>query len=116
MTLEETITGAKNRARYCFAGNNYSFGLESGLMPVPYSRTGYMNVVCCAIYNHNTYLFNEPYIGLSSSFELPIDIINLIINQKVESSDAFKQLGYTKKEKLGKAEGSIGILTNVQSK
>ena len=54
MSLEEIIRGAKNRARNSFSiGENcdYGIGLESGLMDVPYTKTGHMNVCACAIYD-----------------------------------------------------------------
>ena len=34
MTLQEIVSGAKNRARNSFSSCDYSFGIESGLMPV----------------------------------------------------------------------------------
>ena len=50
-SLDETIQGATNRARNAFRDCDYSIGLESGLMLVPNTKTGYMDVCVCAIYD-----------------------------------------------------------------
>ena len=43
-SLDETVLGAMNRARRAFKDCDYSVGLESGLMYVPYTKAGYMDV------------------------------------------------------------------------
>ena len=50
-SLEETIKGAINRSRNAYSSCNYSFGIESGLMAVPHTKTGYMDVCVCAIFD-----------------------------------------------------------------
>src|SRR5665213_1581325 len=59
-TLQETIEGARNRAISAFQTCTYSFGIESGLMAVPYTKSGYMDVCVAAIYDGN-----ETHLGLS---------------------------------------------------
>ena len=66
-SMDETITGAINRAKNCFLNCDYSIGLESGLMKVPYTKTGYMDFTACAIYDGN-----KIHLGFSSAFEYPI--------------------------------------------
>lgn len=63
-SIDETIRGAMNRARNAFQNCDYSFGLEDGLMRVPHTKTDYMNVCACAMYDGQNY-----HIGLSSAFE-----------------------------------------------
>src|SRR3989344_2941978 len=65
-SLEETVRGAKARAEGAFKGNDLGFGIESGLLDVPYSKTGKMNFSACAIYDGK-----EFHLGLSSAFECP---------------------------------------------
>ena len=105
-TLEETISGAIERAKTCFTECDYSFGIESGLMAVPHSKSGYMEITACAIYDGKNF-----HLGLSSAFEWPKKVADLIINKGLDGSQAVKLAGLTTHEKIGKAEGVISILT-----
>ena len=105
-TMEETIRGAMNRAKYSFNNCDYSFGLESGVMQVPYTKTGYMDVCACAIFDGK-----EFYLGLSSAFEWPQNIMNLVLGEGLNISQAFHKAGLTQNTRVGTAEGAIGVLT-----
>jgi len=106
--IEETIRGAMERAKQAFIECNYSFGLEGGLMEVPCSKTGFMEVGACAVYDGKKF-----FLGLSPAFEWPPQVARLIIEGKADASQAFKQLGFTQEEKIGAQQGGIiGILTN----
>lgn len=106
-SIEETIKGATNRARNCFDGATYSIGLESGLMKVPETKSGYMDVCVCAIYDGT-----EFHLGLSSAWEFPnVSIMNLMLKEGLDMSQAINKAGMTKNEAIGDAEGAIGILT-----
>lgn len=106
MSLEETITGAKNRAEVIFKGSDYSFGIESGLMVVPESKTGYMNVSVCAVCDGV-----EFHLGLASCFEFPREVTRLAVEEDMEISTAFKKAGLTTHDKIGYAEGGIGFMS-----
>lgn len=105
-SIGEIICGAKNRAKNAFRDCDYSFGIESGLMQVPHTKTGFMNVCACAIYDGCEY-----YAGLSSAFEYPPEITRLVLENEFDISRAFYLSGLTKNPKIGTAEGSVGILT-----
>lgn len=106
--LKETVKGAIERAKQAFTHCDYSFGLEGGLMKVPFSKTGYMEVGACAIYDGKNI-----HLGLAPAFEWPKKVTELILSNKADASQAFKQLGLTHHEKLGAVEGGIiGFLTN----
>lgn len=105
-SLQEIITGAKNRARNSFIRCNYSFGIESGLMSVPETKTGYMDVCICAIYDGRNY-----HLGMSCAFEPPIDVVKLVIEKGMDLNQATNRAGLTESEKIGLAEGIIGLLT-----
>ncbi len=106
-SLEENIQGAIQRAKEAFVDCDYSFGLESGLMKVPYTKTGYMEFNACAIYDGKNI-----FLGFSPAFEWPQKVLDLILSGEVDASQAFKQLGYTEHEKLGNEKGGIvGFLT-----
>ena len=62
LTLEETMRGAMNRSRNAFNNCAYAIGLESGMLPVPHSRTGYMDLCVCAIYDGQEFYFGTTYI------------------------------------------------------
>ncbi|MEK7648293.1 MAG: inosine/xanthosine triphosphatase [Patescibacteria group bacterium] len=106
MTLEETISGAQNRAKNVFNECDYAFGIESGIMPIPGSKTGYMDVTVCAIYDGK-----EFHLGMASLFEYPTAVTKLVVEKNMEISTAFKEAGLTAKEKIGYEEGVIGFLT-----
>ena len=105
-SIHETIDGAKNRARNTFQNCKYSFGIESGLMKVPNTKTGYMNVCACAIYDGKNY-----HIGLSSAFEYPTKVIKLVFSDNLEISEAVYKVGLTNDKRIGSSGGIIGYLT-----
>src|SRR3989344_3074552 len=65
-SLGETVDGAINRARDAFNNCDFSIGIESGLMEVPKTKSGYMDVCACAIYDGK-----EFHIGLSAAWKFP---------------------------------------------
>jgi len=106
-SLEETINGAMKRAKESFKDCDYSFGLEGGLMEAPKSKSGFMEVGACAIYDGKNFC-----LGLSPAYEWPKEVTKLILSGEADASQAFKQLGLTEHEKLGAVEGGIiGFLT-----
>lgn len=106
-SLEETINGAINRAKGIFVDCDYSIGIESGMMAVPMSKSGYMDVCVCAIYDGK-----ECHLGLSSAWEFPdTSVTDLIMKEGLDMSQAINKAGMTKNEKIGSEEGAIGILT-----
>jgi len=106
--LKQTIEGAMQRAKFSFTNCAYSIGLEGGLIEVPYSKTGYMEIAVCAIYDGNQY-----YLGLGPAFEWPKNVTEMILVNEADASQAFKKLGLTDQEKLGASEGGIvGYLTS----
>ena len=105
-SIEETMRGATNRARNSFRECTYSVGIESGLMTVPFTKTGWMETCACAIYDGKNI-----YFGLSSAFEYPPQITKMIL-EGIEASEAFRKADITDHVKLGNTEGGIiGLLT-----
>lgn len=103
-SLEETIAGAIDRARQAAEGRDLGFGIEGGLMEVPHTKTGYMEVAACAIYDGN-----RPYLGLSPGYEWPPAVLKKILHEGLDGSQAMKAAGLTQHEKLGEHEGFVGI-------
>lgn len=104
---QETITGAKNRSVNAFKNCDISVGLESGLVDIPLTNTGYMNLTVCAIYDGN-----DHFIGTGPAFELPEKITKLVIKEKLELDDAILKSGFSDNPRIGYSEGIIGVLTN----
>lgn len=105
-SLDETINGAMNRAKNAFKNCDYSFGIESGLMAVPNTKTGYMDVCVCAIFDGKEY-----HLGLSSAWEAPKKVADLMLKEGLDMNDAAFKAGLTKNPKVGSAEGLVGIVT-----
>ena len=105
-SLEETIRGAMNRAKGAFQDCKYSFGIESGLMAVPNTKTGFMDVCVCAIFDGEEY-----HLGLSSAWEAPKQVMHHMIAEGLDMNQAVFKAGLTDNPKIGSAEGLIGIMT-----
>lgn len=106
-SLEETVRGAMNRAKNAFQDCRYSFGIESGLMEVPYAKSGFMDVCVAAIFDGK-----EIFLGLSSAWEFPDpSVMNLMLKDGLDMAQAINKAGLTSNHAIGSAEGAIGILT-----
>ena len=108
LSLQETVEGALHRAHSAYKDCDYSIGIESGLFEVPKSKSGYMDVCVCAIYDGK-----EFHMGLSSAWEFPDSSVikDLMLQKGMTMSEAINKAGYTKNESIGSAEGAVGILT-----
>lgn len=109
LSLQETIQGAKNRARKAFEmskGCSYGLGIESGLMQTFEASGSYLHTCACAIYDGKNYST-----GLSTGFEIPPPILDLVLKRKCNLSQACLESGITTNTKIGSAEGLVGILT-----
>lgn len=95
-----------NRAKSVFDDCAYGFGIESGLMSVPHTKTGFMDVCVCAIYDGNDF-----HIGLSSAWEAPEQVIKYMIEGGLDVNQAAHKAGLTDSLKVGSAEGLVGIMT-----
>ncbi|MEK7601607.1 MAG: inosine/xanthosine triphosphatase [Patescibacteria group bacterium] len=109
-SLDETVSGAVDRAKQAFKNNDYGFGIESGLMKVPQTKSGYMEVAVCAIYDGE-----QIHMGLSQAYEWPKKVIEAIVNLGMDGSQAMKATGLTQHEKLGEHEGFVGVFTKGRS-
>lgn len=107
-SLEETIRGARNRAKTAFdQGADYGVGLESGLMEVPYSKSGYMDVCAAVIYDGDLY-----HLGLSSGWEFrDPDIFKQIIEGGKEMTDVLIERGLFADGSARAGSGAVGLAT-----
>ncbi len=105
-SIDETVNGAINRAKNIFHDCDYSIGIENGLMKVPNTKTGYMDVTVCAIYDGRHF-----HMGLSSAFEYPREVTRLVFEEGLDIDQAAYETGITGNPDVGNAEGVIGILT-----
>ena len=105
--LDNVVKGAMDRAVQAFKDCDYSFGLEGGLLQVPHSKTGYMEVAVCSIYDGQ-----QHHLGMSSGYEWPRAVADGILNKGLDGSQAIKAAGLTTQEKIGTAEGGIFLLSD----
>lgn len=105
-SLKETVEGAINRSRNVYGDCDYGFGIESGLMEVPGTKSGYMDVCVCAIFDGS-----ECHLGLSSAWEAPKQVSDYMIKGGLDMSEAAHKAGLTRNPKIGSAEGLVGIMT-----
>lgn len=93
-SLKETVEGAINRAKNAYKNCDYSFGLEAGIIKVPYTTSGYMDVCVCAIFDGKKY-----FLGLSPAWEVPKEVVKYIINYNLDMNEAAYKVGLTKSKK-----------------
>ena len=105
--VAETVAGAVDRAKQAYVGREYGFGIEGGLIAVPHTKSGYMEVGVCAIFDGT-----QIHLGLSPAFEWPKKVIEGILHRGLDGSQAVKAAGLTDQDKLGEQGGTIGMLTH----
>lgn len=108
--FEEILAGARTRARSAFRAGvcDLSAGIEDGLVPVPDTTTGYMNVGCCALYDGE-----RASLGLSAGFEYPIACVGSAISDRVPVGDTFDAIFGAPEgwPDPGRGAGNIGRLS-----
>ena len=106
MSLSVIMKGSHNRAKRAFQECDLGVGVESGLMRVPQTESGYMDVSAVSIYDGD-----KIYTGFSPAIQLPKKIIDISIEKDIELSLACKEAGLTAHSNIGAREGFVGILT-----
>jgi inosine/xanthosine triphosphatase len=102
--LDQTVKGAVNRAKNAFSEKfDLSVGIESGLLKVPETLTGYIDLQWCAIYDGKNIT-----IGASSGFEYPPSVIKEVLNG-VEVGDVMDKV--TGVNDLGQKKGAVSYLS-----
>lgn len=102
--LKTTVQGAINRAKNAFYSDfDLSVGIESGLLEVPHSITGYLDLQWCAIYDGE-----KITLGVSAGFEYPPMVIEQVLGGR-EVGDVMDQV--TGVDKLGQKTGAVSHLT-----
>lgn len=104
-SLDEIIQGARNRAKNAYQDCDLSFGIESGFMEVLHTKTGWMELSACAIYDGK-----EFHLALSPAFECPPQVMNLIHRGK-DLSTAIYKLGFHPNPNIGAHGGALGLFT-----
>ena len=107
-SFDETIQGAYNRAVGAFKNCDYSFGIEGGFVDIRWIGEDYSNLTACVVYNGKRH-----FLGLSSGFQVPSKISEIIKTEGVELDEAVKRAGITSHSRIGYTDGGfVGILTN----
>jgi len=109
LTLQETTEGAYNRAKGVVENpeTQIGIGIESGLIDVPHSLSGKLDVTVCVIVYKG-----KSFVGLSSGWEFPnVEISKAMIEGGLDMSQAVCKYGLTDDPNIGKDIGAIGIVT-----
>lgn len=105
--IEAISKGAMDRAKQAFNNCDFSVGIEGGLMPMPYSKTGFMEIAVCAIFDGK-----EFHLGTSPACEWPKKVMDKILNEGLDGSQAIKAAGLTSHPKIGTSTGLVHMLTD----
>ena len=107
--VDQVIRGAVERAYQALSsvtGSDYGVGLEAGLIPYPWTITGYLNHQVCALVDHELKIT----LGSSMGFEFPSRVIERLERGEVmEAEEVMEEI--TGIERIGEAAGAIGYLT-----
>ena len=107
--IDQVIRGAVERAYQALSsvtGSDYGVGLEAGLIPYPWTITGYLNHQVCALVDREL----EVTLGSSMGFEFPSRVIERLERREVrEAEEVMEEI--TGIERIGEAVGAIGYLT-----
>lgn len=103
----QIIEGAVSRAEQALRAGSYDFGvgIEAGLVPVPRTRSGFVDVQWCVILDRE----GNFTLGHGSGFEYPLDVTDEVIVRKREVSEAMERLSGI--ERIGERMGAIGYLS-----
>ncbi len=106
--VEQTLKGAINRATAALRQTEATLGvgIEAGLIRVPATRTGYMDVQYCAIIDKEEWLT----IGCGPGFEYPPSVIRSVLEKGIEVGEVMSRIAGI--ENIGRKQGAIGYLTH----
>jgi inosine/xanthosine triphosphatase len=103
--LDQTVDGAVNRAKNAYSDEyDLSVGIESGLIEVPKTLTGFIDIQWCAIFDGRNIT-----IGASSGFEYPPSVIKQVL-AGVEVGEVMDQV--TGVDDLGQKKGAVSHLSH----
>jgi len=105
--FEETIRGAVERAREALvkAQADYGVGIEAGMLPMPYTLTGYVDQQFAAIADPS----GTVTIGGGPCFEYPPLVVVKVLSEGIEVNEVMSRIAGV--EDLGKKQGAIGFLS-----
>lgn len=106
--LITVIEGAISRAKEALRMEekaNFGVGIEAGIIPIPYTISGYMDQQFVAIIDK----YGRITIGGGPAFEYPSFITNRVVKEKIEINNIMAEI--TGKQKIGREEGAIGYFS-----
>ena len=101
--VQETVLGAVNRAREASMHAELGVGIEAGLIEVPFTLTGYMDVQFCAISDGEFIT-----LGAGSGFEYPPRVVRAVLRGR-EVGEVMEELSGI--ANIGRKGGAIGFLS-----
>ncbi|RLE75402.1 MAG: inosine/xanthosine triphosphatase [Thermoprotei archaeon] len=108
-SLREMLIGAIERAVHSLSrieDADYGVGVEAGLFRVPGTITGYLKAELCVIVDRE----GGMTMGMSPSFEFPMEAVRLVIRGEVEEVEEVMERVFGM-ERIGERVGTIYYLT-----
>ncbi len=108
-SLQETYRGAEHRAREALKahrGATWAIGLEDGMYPCPVDEDRYLNVCVACVIGPERMNF-----GASSSFMYPPGVVQRVLREGMNVSQALRAEGLTQDANVGSDVGAIGLLS-----
>lgn len=108
-SLQETYQGAEYRAKEAMKGHpgaTWAIGLEDGMYPCPVDPERYLNVCVACVLGAEKKNF-----GSSSSFMYPKNVVQRVLQDGMDVSQALRAEGLTTDSNVGADIGAIGLLS-----
>jgi len=84
---------------------HYYVGIEAGIVPIPWTSTGYMDFQVAAIVDNKDTLS----LGFGPGFEFPREVVEYVVRGLGEAEDVMEKISGI--ERIGDKMGAIGFLT-----
>lgn len=106
--LRQTVEGAVRRARHAISVERsaaYGVGIEAGLVRVPHTITGWLDLQFTAVIDAAGIVT----LGCGPGFEHPPQIVRSVTRGRLEVEEAME--GFTGIKDIGEREGAVGFLS-----
>ncbi len=105
-SFQETLQGARNRARSAQEFASVGVGLEGGVMQLDSDEEQIWLLCVASVFDGKSF-----FDGCSPAIPLPEKVAKLIFQEKLDLNEALFQAGETSDAAIGQSQGAIGLLS-----